>query len=214
MDNDRSRFAPLTGLVFFVLAIVAFAIGGEPPDPSDDSAQEIVDFYVDEDSSQMFSAAIEAIAGTFFVFFAGSLRRVLRDAEGPGGTLSAVSFAGAIILGLALAIDGTITFALAETADDIDPAAVQALSALWHNDFLPFAMGIQIFLLATGISVVRHGALPKWMGWLLILIAVIAVTPIGFAAFIATGILVAVISVLLTMRARPAGAPPASAPPA
>jgi hypothetical protein len=214
MENDRSRFAPLTGLVFVVLAIVAFAIGGEPPDPSDDSAQEIVDFYVDEDSSQMFSAAIEAIAGTFFVFFAGSLRRVLRDAEGPGGTLSAVSFAGAIILGLALAIDGTITFALAETADDIDPAAVQALSALWHNDFLPFAMGIQIFLLATGISVVRHGALPKWMGWLLILIAVIAVTPIGFAAFIATGILVAVISVLLTMRARPADAPPASAPPA
>jgi hypothetical protein len=85
-------------------------------------------------------------------------------------------------------------------------SGVQALSALYSNDFLPFAMGLQVFLLATGISVVRHGALPKWIGWVAIVLAVIAVTPIGFVAFIATGILVAIISVMLTMRARAATA--------
>lgn len=204
MGTNGNWLAALTGVAFFVVAIVAFAISGEPPDPTDDSVEEIVEFYVDNDSSQMFSAALAGIAATLFVFFAGYLRRVLRAAEGEGegGMLSAVAFAGAIIFALGVAIDGTITFALAETADDIEPGAVQALSALWHNDFLPFAVGTQVFLLATGISVVRHGALPVWIGWVAIVLGLIAVTPIGFVAFLALGLLVAIISVILTLRAR------------
>lgn len=207
MRRDMSRLAPLTGLAFLVLAIVTFAVSGEPPDPTEDSAREIVDFYVDNHDSQIVSAILTAIAGTLLVFFGGSLRRVLRDAEGPNGTLSAVAFAGLIIIALGLAIDATIGFTLAETADDIRPSGVQTLSALWSNDFIPFIMGTQIFLLATGLSVLRHGALPKWIGWIAIVLAVIAVTPIGFASFIGAGILVAVISVLLTMRSRATGPP-------
>jgi hypothetical protein len=202
MNNDKSWLVPLTGVAFFVLAIVAFVTGGEPPDPTDDSAREIVEFYRDNETAQFVNALLAAIAGTLLVFFAGYLRRVLRDAEGQGGFLSAVSFAGALIIALGLAIDSTITIALVETADDVDPSAVQALSALWSNDFIPFAMGSQIFLLATGISLARHGALPKWLGWIAILLAVIAVTPIGFVAFIGAGLLVATMSVLLALRAR------------
>lgn len=205
MRRDMSWLAPITGLAFVVLAIVTFAVSGEPPDPTEDSAREIVAFYVDDGDSQIVSAVLAALAGTLLVFFGGSLRRVLRDAEGPGGTLSAVAFAGLIIVAVGLAIDATITFALAETADDIRPAAVQALSALWSNDFIPFIMGTQIFLLATGLSVLRHGALPKWIAWIAIVLAVIALTPIGFVSFLGAGILVGVISVLLTMRARSAG---------
>jgi len=204
MDRDRSWLAPLTGLAFVVLAVVAFAVSGEPPDATEDSAREIVNFYGDNKDAQFLGAILAAIAGTLFVFFGGYLRRVLSDAEGAGGFLAAVAFAGTIIFAAGLAIDGTITLTLAETADDIDPTAVQALGALYNYDFLPFAMGNQVFMLATGISVVRHGALPKWIGWIAILLGVLAVTPIGFFAFIGTGILVAIISVMLAMRARAA----------
>lgn len=205
MGDGKGWLAPLTGLVFVVVVIVAFMVSGEPPDVTEDSVREVVDFYVDNKDEQMIGAALAAIAGTLFVFFGGVLRRALRAAEGEGGILSAVSFAGAIIFAIGIAIDGTITFALAETADDIRPAAVEALSALWSNDFLPFAMGLQIFLLATGISIVRHGALPRWLGWIAIVLAVVAVTPAGFVSFLGAGVLVAVISVMLTMRARAAG---------
>jgi hypothetical protein len=197
---SANRIAPLTGLAFFVLAIIGFIVGGEPPDPTDDSVEEIVEFYVDNEGSQMAGAVIIAIAGTLFVFFAGYLRKLLRMAEGEG-FLSAVAFGGAVIFALGIALDSTLTFALAETADDIEPDAVQALSALWNNDFVPFGMGIQIFLLATGISVVRHGALPAWLGWIAIVLAVLAVTPIGFIAFLGAGLWVAVTSGMLTMRA-------------
>ena len=107
-----------------------------------------------------------------------------------------------------MAIDGTINIALAETAEDIDPSAVQALAALWQNDYIPFAVGLQVFLLATGLSALCTGAIPKWIAVIAILLAVIAMTPIGFVAFLATGILVLVLSVVLTIRAR-AAQPPA-----
>ena len=196
-------WAPLTGLAFIVLAAVAFIVSGEPPDV-DEGAPKIVDFYVDNKDEQMIGAIGEALAASMFVFYAGVLRRALRDAEGPRGILSAVAFAGAIIFATGLSIDATLSFALAETADDIDPAAVQALAALWQNDFVPFAVGLQLFLLATGLSLVRHGALPKWIGWLAILVGLIAVTPIGFAAFFGSAILVLIMSILMTMRARAA----------
>lgn len=207
--NDKGWLAPLTGLAFVVLVLVGFTFSGEPPDPTDDSAQAIVDFYVENEGSQMLGAILAGIGATLFVFFGGVLRRTLRAAEGEGGVLSAVAFAGTVMFALGLALDGTITIALTETASDIDPIAVQALSALWHNDFLPFAVGLQTFLLATGISVVRHGALPKWLGWVAIVVALLAVTPLGFAAFIGSGILVAIMSVVMALRARAADRPQA-----
>ena len=79
---------------------------------------------------------------------------------------------------------------------------VQALGALYNYDFVVFAMGLQIFLLATGLSAVRHGSLPKWIGWIAIVLAVIALTPIGFFAFLGSGILVLIMSVVLTLKPR------------
>lgn len=205
MARGNSWLIPLTGLGFLVVAIISFAVaGGEPPDPTEDSAREIVDFYVDKKDGQFAGAILQGIAASLFVFFAGYLRRVLRDAEGEGGILSAVCFAGAIIFATGIALDGTITITLAETADDIDPSAVQALSALWHNDFLPFAVGIQVFILSLGLSVLLHRALPKWVGVIAVLLGVLAVTPAGFVAFIGSCVLVGVISVLMAMRARQA----------
>ena len=201
MDKDRGWLGALAGIVFLVLVIVAFAVGGEPPEV-DKPAQEIVDFYTDKKDMAFLAAILEAIAATLFVFFAGYLRSVLRDVDGGRGFLSAVMFAGAIIFATGLAIDATLTITLAETAEEIDPSAVQAVAAIWENDFVPFAVGVQIFTLALGLLLLRGGVVPKWLGWVAIVLALIAVTPIGFAGVIGAGILVGVLSVLLMMRAR------------
>lgn len=197
----KDWWTPLTGVAFLVVAIVGFIVGGEPPG-SDEPVQEIVDHYVDNEDSVMIGAILVGIAATLLVFFAGTLRGVLRAAEGPGGVLSAVAFAGAIILAVGATIDGTISFALADRANDIDPTAVQALQALWDNDFLPLAVGTQVFLLAAGLSVVRHGAVPRWFGWVAIVFALVAVTPIGFFGFFGGALWIAAVSVLLTLRLR------------
>ena len=212
--NDRSWIAALTGVAFLVLAIASVALGGgEPPDPTDDPVEEIVEFYADNEGSIWISALLQGLATVALVFFAGYLRKVLRAAEGPGHMLSSVVLAGATILATGIAIDATLNVTLVETAEDLEPGAVQALAALWHNDFMPMAVGGMVFTLAAGLSIVRHGALPKWLGWVAIVIAVAAITPVGFIAFLLAALWIAVVSVMLALRARRAGPTPPATPP-
>jgi hypothetical protein len=199
MGEGNGRLAPLTGVAFIVIVIIGFVVGGEPPD-LDDGTRELVEHYTDNKDSIMVGSAIVTLGTAMFVFFGGYLRSVL-TAAGDAGFLPTVAFAGTVIFAVGAAIDATISFALAETADEISGESVVTLSALWENDFMPFALGILIFLMATGLSIVRTGALPKWLGWIMILVALTAITPIGFVAFLGTALLVLVLSVLLTIRA-------------
>jgi hypothetical protein len=138
---------------------------------------------------------------------------VVRDAlraaqpDRAGDLAPAVAFAGTIIFAVGMAIDGTITVTLVESADDISPASVQTLSALYANDFIPFAVGIMLFLLGTGVSVIRHGLMPKPFGWVLILLGVLAPTPIGFVSFLGGLLMIAAISIRLTLLGRRSAAP-------
>jgi hypothetical protein len=198
---------PLTGVGFIVLGIVSFIVGGEPKS-ADEPVREIVAFYVDNKDSVEVGAFIGVAATVLLVFFGAYLRRFLRAgaAEGEGEMLSLVSFVGVVIVAVGFAIDTTILVALSEAADDINPVAVQSLQALWDNDFVPLVLGVLLFLWGTGLSVIRSGVLPKWLGWVMIVLGVVGVTPIGFASAIGAAILVLVLSILLSVRARRAAA--------
>ncbi|HSJ17735.1 MAG TPA: hypothetical protein VK920_06550 [Solirubrobacterales bacterium] len=197
------RIAALTGVAFVVVAIIGGIIGGDPPD-AESPVQEIVDHYADNKTSIQVGAFVGVAAMVLLVFFGAYLRSVLSAAEGRGGILSALTLVGAAIVAVGFAIDVTITVALTEAVDDIEPGAVQALQALWDNDFVPIVLGILVFLIATGLSILRHGALPKWLGWVALVLAVIGFTPIGFVAFLGTGLWIVIVSVLLAVRAQPA----------
>jgi hypothetical protein len=205
VNGSKGWLVPLTGTAFVVVAIISFIIGGEPKD-ADHPAREIVDWYIDNKDSVEVGAFIGVAATVLLVFFGAYLRNVLRTAAGGADVLSLVSFIGIVVVAVGFAIDTTILIALAESADDIDPTGVQTLQALWDNDFVPIALGVLLFLWATGISVVRTGALPKWMGWIMILFGIIALTPIGFVAAAGAALLIVVISVLLAVRERSAPA--------
>jgi hypothetical protein len=215
MERSKDWLAPLTGVAFIVVLVISFIVAGEEPPEAKDGAQEIVDFYSDNKDSVEAGAGIGTIAALLLVFFSAHLRKVLRAAEGEGGgTLSLVAFAGGLTIAISGAIDSTITVALAEGVDDnIDPVAVQALQALFDNDFLPFVLGVLLLEFGAGISVVRHGALPAWLGWAAIVLGVIGVaglvtlSEIGFIAVIGAALWVVVVSILLTLRARGGSAP-------
>ena len=200
MKSDH-WWAPLTGVAFLVVVIIGVVVMGQPPD-SNHPAAEIANFYRDNESSIQLSAALITLAVLLLIFFAGYLRRELRQAEGEGGVLSLVAFSGALVLAVGAAFDATIAFAMADAADHIQPAQMQTLQALWDNDFMPMALGTTVLLLAAGLSIVRHRALAPWMGWVAIVLAVIGLTPAGFVAFLGGGVWIAVASVMLALRAR------------
>ena len=191
---------PLTGVAFVVVGFVSFAVGGEPKS-ADEPVAEIVGYYVDNKDAVQASAFIGVAASVLLIFFGAYLRKILRAGAEEGEMLSLVAFIGLVIVAVGFAIDTTIGFALSEAADDIDPVAVQALQALWDNDFIPVLLGVVLFLLATGLSVIRSGVLPKWLGWVMVVLGAVALTPAGFASVIGAALLVLVLSILLSVRA-------------
>jgi hypothetical protein len=201
MERSNDWLVPLTGVAFVVVAIVSFMVGGEPKS-ADEPIREVVSFYVDNKDSVQFGAILSAVAALLLVVFGAYLRKVLHAAAGPGETMSLVAFAGIVIVATGIAIDATILFAASEAAGDVNPITVQALQALWDNDFIPFVLGVMAFLLGTGVSIIKSGVLPRWLGWVMIVLLIIGATPVGFVAAIASALLVLVLGIMLSIRAR------------
>ena len=51
-----------------------------------------------------------------------------------------------------------------------------------------------LFLWGTGLSVIRSGVLPRWLGWVMIVLGVVGLTPLGFVSAIGAAILVLVLA--------------------
>jgi hypothetical protein len=73
--------------------------------------------------------------------------------------------------------------------------------------FFPLAIGASVFLLASGLAIVRSGALPSWLGWAALALGVVALTPGGFFAILLMLLWIVVVSVMLFQRG---SAPPAA----
>jgi Domain of unknown function (DUF4386) len=197
--NPR-QIGALTGILFVLLVIVAFIVGGETPD-IDDSPRDIVSFYIDNDSEQQIAAALLALGCVAFVFFLGTLRQALRAAAGDEGGLSTVTMLGGLMIVVGAAIFAGITFTLGDAADDLPISATMALNALNSDLFFPIAIGTAAFNLGLGLAVLRHGGLPRWLGWVALVIGIAGLTPAGFFAFLATGIVIVAASVVLFQQA-------------
>jgi hypothetical protein len=211
-DRGLQRYAPLAGVVFVLLIVLAAIIGGESPD-TDDSRREVVNFWRDNDAAQVWASVIATWSSIFFLWFAASLRSVLREREEGSTRLSALSFAGAIIAAGGLTALASLSFAAADVADDVPGGVTQTLSVLSSDFFFPIAAGYAVFLLAAGILAVRTAALPAWLAWPAIVLGILCVTPVGFFALLVGLVWVVVVSVLLYRREPgPADRPAAAAP--
>jgi hypothetical protein len=207
--------APLSGIVFLALIIGGGLYGGEPPAEHIGlkSANELAAAYATQADRLTVATYLMALGVAVFVYFASVLKTALDSGAAPNQCLSRVAYSGALIFAVGAAIDFSLMVAMIDAAKDkVDPVAIQALSAYWKNDFVPFAIGITLLTSASALSILKYGGLPKWLGWLAALIAVAAVipeigsVPIAPFAFPATGIWVLLASVTMAVHAKKAPA--------
>src|SRR5215211_6467232 len=149
MGKISKWFPPFAGVLFVVFFVVALVLTGEGQDATKKTAQEIADYYQDNEDKQFLGSVGIGLAATFILYFAGWLRRVLRDAEGPDGILSAVAFGGALVFSAGAAVAGSIHLALPDLADDIDPVALQAINGIDYNLFMFFPVGLGTMAIAS-----------------------------------------------------------------
>jgi hypothetical protein len=199
MSQGRGdRFAPLTGVVFVVLTIVVFSVGGSTPGDHD-RATKVAAFYAKHHDKHTTLAVILAVAVPFLLLFVSSLRQDLRRAGGTG-QLANAAFAGGVVAGAGFALLATVHLALADAGASLKTlATTQALNVLDNNDFLPASVGTGLLVLAAGLSVVRHGGLPNWFGWVGVVLGFITFTPAGFFGFLGSGLWILVAAILLTV---------------
>jgi hypothetical protein len=211
MGKISKWFPPFTGIIFVALVILITILIGQGQDASDKTAQEIAKHYNDHNTRESIGSILIIFAAVFILYFAGWLRRLLRDAEGPDGILSAVVFGAAVVFSAGAAVAGSIHLALADLADDISPIALQAINGIDFDMFFFFPVGLGTLILATGISVVRHGALPKWFGWVSVVLGVLFFTPAFFIFFFIAPLYFLVLSILGMRLALREDAVPATA---
>ena len=210
MQAKWSRLAPLTGLVFAGLLVATILASGNTPD-SDWSAQRVVSFYTTHHRSQNAIVYLLGYGALFALFFAAALRSHLRSRSASDG-LVALGFGGGIVFALALALGAGLTSSAIDAPRKIDPAAEQALSVL-SNDvfFIALLVGLVGFAVGNGIAIAHSDVLPKWLGWVAIVIGIAAVIPVvGWFAFLAVMIWVAIVSVVMFLRTGQPPAPPAA----
>lgn len=210
MGKLSDWFPPFTGVIFVALFALVTILIGEGQDATEKTAEEIVDYYRDNETKEVIASIGIGLAAIFILFFGGWLRRLLRDAEGPDGILSAVAFGGAIVFSAAAAVAGSIHIALPDLADDIDPVALQAINGIDYDMFMLFPVGLGTMVIASGISAIRHGALPKWLAWAGIVVTVLFVTPAFFVGFVGMPVWILIVSIIGIARAREGGAAPAA----
>jgi hypothetical protein len=195
-----SRWAPLCGVVFVGLLVTSFAVSGSSPGVKASGA-EVVRYYTAHRGHQQASGFLSLYGIVFFLFFAGALRGYLRRRQ-DADTLAGLSLAGAVLLAVGGSIFGGLQIALSDAPSALSPGAAQALNVISNDLFLPLIAGTCVFMIANGLAIVRHRPFPAWLGWVALLIGVVAVTPIGFFAFLGTLAWVLVASIYMVTGER------------
>jgi hypothetical protein len=215
MDWARwERFAPLTGIAAVVLFIVGVIVQESTGFSDKDTPEEILNVLKDDSNALLAGAAIFGFGVVFFIWFLGSLRAALYEAEGGIGRLSSIAYGSGMLAALSLVLQIAPSAQGAWDNDDLSPEAAQALQAVGEAAFGGTEFTLLAMFLAVGIVIMRTGVLGRWLGWVSLAIALLlAIIPIGWAGVVwAFPLWTLVVSVLLYRRGNTSPAATATPP--
>jgi len=200
MTDRWSKLAPLTGVLFGVIVVVAIITGGgETPDANARPAR-VIAYYGTHRSEVETSAILFALAFLVLLLFAGVLRSYLRRTPAAEG-LGSLALAGAVLMATGALIGTGVEYGLAHQLHHLGPEVAQTLNFLDNELFLPVLAGAFVFGISSGLAILRGAALPKWLGWVAIVLGVVAlIPPTGFFALLGFVIWSIVASILMYLR--------------
>ena len=208
-----ARFAPLTGVVFVVLALASAIVeGSDQPDDFPGTAREIVTYYTEQSDNILIGSYIGILGMFFLVWFVGTLRAHLRRSEVLDGRVSGIAFGGGVAaaaLGVGVHAVNLAAAYRAEEDDRINPAQAVTVYDLQSGLFIGFAYMLAVLAAATAVVVLRNGALPRWIGFLSMVFAVGLIVPFGNWLFVIASP-IWFVAVAVVMYLRPAERTPAA----
>jgi hypothetical protein len=196
-----ARAGSLSGIAFVALVVASQLSSGGLPDSSASPAK-VIDFYQAHRTGEQSGAVLTAIAVVVGLYFFGSLRSYLGRDSG-GVQFAAIGFAGAILFGVGGCINAGLQWSLADVPSRLTPGAAQALNVLSKDNLATglYIAGLATLMLFYGVAMLRSRLMPRSLGWLTVVLGLIALAgPLVFLVFIATGPWAIIVSVLLYRR--------------
>jgi hypothetical protein len=179
---NGTREGGLAGIAFVALAVLWAIIFATADRPSYNSADDAVsEFWSDSGNRRLLllGALAMSLAGVALLWFLGSLRVVLRRAEGEPARLATIAFSGGVVLTALLfaknAIEGGLALALEfEQGFTLDPDVFRALNAVFLGLLIHEGLAAAVLVGAASLLVLRTRVFPRWLGWAGLAVAVVA----------------------------------------
>ena len=215
--NERNTERPLAlaGIVFVVLMLISAFLPGSPPKPDDPTAK-VVKFVVDKNDQLRWAAFVGLLAALVLLGWLGAVWRTMRRAEGGTPLLAVGAALGAVLAAALFTIGGIVMSVVAIVGPaGLGPTNTRFFYVLFNALGSGGAMALALFIGAFASVIIETGVLPKVMGWLGVLVALVLLAAgggvastrnvffvLGFIGFAAGALWVLVISVLM-FRAAP-----------
>jgi MFS family permease len=205
------RFLPWSGPAAFMMVVASFGVGGTVP-AADAPVSDVVSFYSANTATQTASGVLLGGAALLFLVFAAWFASELRRRDERAAVSAALVLLGAGMVAVALSLFGGFSVAAADLVGHVDDATLNMLNVLSQEAAFVFVVtvGTAAFMFGAGSGVLITAIAPRWLGWVAIVLGIVATIPshvlgalldhIGFAAFFGLAVWCAVVGVMLAIR--------------
>lgn len=182
-ESREERLAPLTGIAVPVLALAGLIVLEGPADrPEVDVDPGAFVTYFGERDTVILGSFLLMLSVVFFLWFLGSLRFVLRGAEGGVGRLSAVAYGGGLATAVLMMGFPSVSVLGALDVEHLSPQGAKTIFIVGDAFLYPAAMTAAVLVAATALVALRTEALPRWLAWLSFALALwLLIPPLGSA---------------------------------
>ena len=167
------RWARAAGAGFVVLTVAAFIVGGDAPKVGD-STDDLISYYDGHRGKVLVSGLLFAFGLALLLWFAAAIANMLRE-SGEGRVAATVIAGATAFVTLQFVLTGMGASLAYSIAGGGDPGVVKALFDLqWALDMLA-ALPVALFVLSSSVGFMRTRALPSWLNWAGVAVAVLFV---------------------------------------
>lgn len=198
MGKASKWFGPLSGLVFVILFVVGAGLSGDADvEPTASASTALAELADNADETQL-GAYIFLLGLGFFLFFVAYFGDHLRSKG--GGWWGTAFFGGGVVLTAGLIAMTLLELGGAVAAENGDAeTAKMVVDFLWEIS-VTWTAPLLVMGVAAAVVVLGQRALPRWLGWFAVVVALGALMPwIGLFVF---GLWVLVVSIVQLLAAR------------
>jgi hypothetical protein len=203
MFENGNRAAGALGVLGVVLWVIAFAIGSGSPDTTDSNAKIVAWYASSSNQHGQIAAFLLIVLGAMcsFAFLAG-LRAHLARAEGGGASLAALAYgAGAaalVLLVTSVALFAAPAFLISDGGMSVFvPSSFRSFNDAGFEFWVAASAIAALTVWSTSILALRAGALPRWFGWVGVVLGIVQLLAIFFIPALAFWLWMLIASVLL-----------------